>query len=171
MPASRARVWALDDAVSALLASSSAFPRDSWAFPALSKASPDLVSASSDWANAVPDLLKASLVSASKDPIICPDRVSFLCPYGYATTSADTAIAKQHRPIFSKSVFFSWSVERLASISKSTSSAKNTSAAASKSLWTRLTESSEFQPGINVAKCILFDCVLLGAFTSCLPNI
>jgi len=167
--ASLAMLRAVDDSVCARCASVSALPSDSWAFPALSIASPDLVSASFDWANAVADLIKASLVSASRDPIICPDKVSFLCPYGYATTSANTAIAKQHRPIFSKSVFFLLFVERCARISKSTSSAKNTSAAASKSLWTRLTESSEFQSGINVAKCILFACVLLGALR-CSPR-
>jgi hypothetical protein len=163
--ASFAMPKALDDALCALFASFSALPSDSWAFPALSIASPDLLSASCDWTNAVPDLIKASLVSASKDPITRPDKISFLCPYGYATTSANTAIAKQYRAIFSKSVFFLSSVERCARISKSTSSAKNTSAAASKSLWARLTESSEFQSGINVAKCILFACVILGAFT------
>jgi len=156
---------------SARLATAPTFSR---AFPAFSTASPDLVSASFEWLNAVSDLVSAvdALVSAlralaSRDPIVHSDRVSFLCPYGYAAISDNAAIAKQHRPIFSSSFsFFSSFDERWANTSKTTSSAKNTSAAPSRPLWARLTESSEFQSGKPIAKCVIVACILIAALVS-----
>jgi hypothetical protein len=160
-----ASVKAFDDATSAFLASVSALPRDSSAFPAL-------VSASFDWDNAIPEsvnavdaLLAAVRALTSRELIICADKKSFLCPYGYATISANTATPKKHRAISSRILsFFSSRFAKWANTSKRTSNAKHTSAVASRTLWTRLTESSEFQSGISVIKSIAFASILVGSF-------
>ena len=164
--APRAINKALEAAVRAFRASFAAF------FIAPS-AAPVLLSASLACDRAVPESviawdasLEACLALASREPISCSERESFLCPYGYASSSANTAIAKKQRPIFSNSLSLLLSSEKWASTSNNTSNAKNTSAAPSRSLWARLTDSSEFQSGMNIAKCIIVAFILLGAFTS-----
>ena len=153
--APRARVVAVDAAM--------------FAFPALSIASPDLVSASLESVTALAAFWEASFALASRELICWPDRVSFRCPYGYDAISARTAKAKKTMPILPilsnrLSVFLS--SDKWANASQTTSNAKNTSAAASRSLWARLTESSEFQSGRQVAKCVIVACIFIAAFMS-----
>ena len=106
----------------------------SWAWDALSKASPALM---------------------SSELITLADKKSFLWPYRYANSSQMTAMAKNHIPIVSKRCLLLSSVELWASASITTNSAKNTMAANSRSLWARLTESSEFQSGSNARFAIV----------------
>ena len=101
----------------------------------------------------------------SNELITAADSLSFLWPYMYAAISAPTATAKQNNPIFSSSrSFFLFSSARCARMSNTTRKAKNAIAVSSSSLWAWRTESSEFQSGISIAKCILFAWVFIGLF-------
>ena len=140
------------------------------AFDADVLAFPDLVSAWLAWDSAVPEtvnavdaLLAACCAITSREPITCAESASFLWPHGYASISERTATAKNQRPMWSNSRSLFLSSELWASTSNNTSNAKNTSAAPSRSLWTRLTESSEFQSGRNIAKCVVRKLHLVGS--------
>ena len=161
-----AKVRADDAAFRALLASFSALFIAPSAAPVLLSASLACDSAVPEIVNAWDASLEACLALASSEPISCSERESFLCPYGNAAISASTAMAKKQIPILSKSLSLDLFSVRWAKASAATSSAKNTSAAPSKSVWARLTDSSEFQSGRMVAKCIIVAFILVGAFVS-----
>src|SRR5207237_7309678 len=75
---------AVEDFPTALPEAVSAWSAALLARSAVLAASPALV-------DALEALVNASFALVSRDPIICSDRVSFLCPYGYAAISANTA--------------------------------------------------------------------------------
>ena len=76
----------------------------SWAFPANVMASAACINAIPESVTALAALTEASVALESNEPITPAESSSFLWPYGYATISANTAIAKKQRPIFSNSL-------------------------------------------------------------------
>lgn len=92
------------------------------------------------------------------------ESVSFLCPYGYATTSQITATRKHHTPISANFRSLAVSLAQCARASKSASNTKKIIEANSKSLWMRLTASTEFQKGIQVVKYAMMASFLSESF-------
>lgn len=151
VPASFLAVEAAREAASAepLARSEASAAASAEPFAASAFVSAVVETSNADWA-----LLSAVLAFWSSEPIICSESVSFLCPYGYATASQSTAMPKHQSPIppnvRSPFSFF----DLCARTSKNASNTKKIIAANSKSLWTRLTESSEFQSGKKFAVAI-----------------
>jgi hypothetical protein len=109
-------------------------------------------------------LSEAWVALASRETITRSDSVSFLCPYGYATPSQITATTKHQTPISANLLSLGDpSSAQWASPSKSARNAKKIIEDNSKSLWIRLTASSEFQKGIQVVKYTMIAIALLGA--------
>ena len=117
---------------------------------------------------AVPDAVSASLDFWFSEMITFSESSSFRWPYLYAASSAETAIAKQTRPILSNivAVRLCLSSIRWAITSQTTSAAKRRIAHNSNLLWANLTESREFQSGSSDAKFIGLIVILVGASVS-----